>query len=96
MKQALKGFICADEVAFVIGDPHEMVLFLQTAVTMAGIDPYIDDVDELVSTLDEQVKVRFSPELRIAPVDGDTMMAATKKSEEIYLAIIPIKDITVH
>jgi hypothetical protein len=96
MKQALKGFIYADEVALVIGDPHEMVLFLQTVVTSAGIDPYIEDTEELVSTLDEQLKVRFSSQLRIAPVDADTMMPANKKSEEIYLVIIPIEDITVH
>lgn len=96
MKQALKGFICSDEVPLLIGDTHEMVLFLQTACTLAGIDPYIEDTPELVSTLDEQVKVRFSKELMVAPVDADTGMPATKKSEEIFLAISPIEDITVH
>jgi hypothetical protein len=96
MKQALKGFFCSDDVPMIIGDTHEMVLFLQTICISAGIDPYIEDTDELVSTLDEQVKVRFSPELQIFPVDADTSMPATKKSEEIYLAITPINDITVH
>jgi hypothetical protein len=96
MKQALKGFFCSDDVPLIIGDPHEMVMFLQTACMAAGIDPDIEDTDELVSTLDEQVKLRFSTELQLSPVDADTMMPATKKSEEIYLAITPINDITVH
>jgi tetrahydromethanopterin S-methyltransferase subunit B len=96
MKQALKGFICANDVQMLIGDTHEMVLFLQTAVMAAGVDPYVEDMKELVSTLDEQVKVRFSKELMLAPVDADTGMPATPKSEEIFLAISPIEDITVH
>lgn len=96
MKQALKGFSCSDEVHLLIGDPHEMVLFLQTACMTAGIDPYIEDMHELVSTLDEQVKVRFSPELRIFAVDLDTMTPATKRSEEILLVVKTIEDITVH
>jgi hypothetical protein len=96
MKQALKGFICSDEVHLLIGDPHEMVLFLQTVVLAANIDSGIEDLEALISTLDEQVKVRFSPELQISPVDADTMMPVTPKSEEIFLAISPIEDITVH
>jgi hypothetical protein len=96
MKQALKGFICADEVSLFVGDPHEMVLFLQTSCSMAGADNGIEDTEYLVSIMDEQVKVRFSPQLMISPVDADTMMPATKKSEEIFLAITPIEYITVH
>lgn len=96
MKQALKGFICSDEVPLLIGDTHEMVLFIQTVCMAAGIDPYIENTESLVSTLDEQVKVRFSRELLVSPIDADTMMPATKKSEEIFLAITPIEDIIVH
>lgn len=96
MKQALKGFICSDETPLFVGDTHEMVLFLQTVCLTAGIDPFIDDTDALISTLDEQVKVRFSNQLVVLPVDADTMMPATKKSEEIFLAITPIEDVTVH
>lgn len=96
MKQSLKGFICADEVALVIGDTDEIELFLQSACMAAGINPYIEDTDELVSTLDEQVKVLFSRELQVTPIDADTMTPATKKSEEIFLAISSIEDITVH
>jgi hypothetical protein len=96
MKQTLKGFICADEVPLFVGDPHEMVLFLQTSCQVAGIDPDIEDTAELISTLDEQVKVLFSKELMLSPVDADTMMPATKRSEEIFIAITPINDITVH
>lgn len=96
MKQALKGFFCSDDVQLLIGDPHEMVLFLQTICISAGIDPDIENTDELISTLDEQVKHRFSAELQVSPVDAYTFMPANRKSEEIYIAITPIKDITVH
>jgi hypothetical protein len=72
------------------------VLFLQTSCQVAGIDPDIEDTAELISTLDEQVKVLFSKELMLSPVDADTMMPATKRSEEIFIAITPINDITVH
>jgi hypothetical protein len=96
MKRTIKGFLCSDEVKLLIGDTHEMVLFLQTACASAGIDPDVEDLDELVSTLDEQVKVRFSKELWVSAVDLDTMTPANKKSEDIILAITPIEDITVH
>jgi len=96
MKQAIKGFLCSSEVKLLIGDTHEMVLFLQTSCASAGVDPYVEDLNDLVSILDEQVKVRFSPELKLSPIDLDTMMPATKKSEDIILAITPIEDVTVH
>lgn len=96
MKQSLKGFLCPDETKLIIGDPHEMILFLQTTCMCAGIDPYIEDTQELLSVLDEQVKVRFSPELEALAVDGDTLTPASRKSEEIFISISPIKDITVH
>jgi hypothetical protein len=96
MKQALKGFLCTDEAKMFIGDPHEMVLFLQTICMAAGIDPYIEDTNSLVESLDEQLKARFSENLQILPVDADTSMPATKRSEEIFLAISTTEDITVH
>ncbi len=96
MKQALKGFLCTEEAKIFIGDSREMVMFLQTTCMIAGIDPYVDNTDELIATLDEQVKARFSENLEIRPIDADTMFPATKKSEEIFLAISTIEDITVH
>lgn len=96
MKQTLKGFFCSDDVHLLIGDTHEMEVFLQTACLAAGINPYIENTDELVSILDEQVKVRFSTELQLFSLDADTMMPATKRSEDIILAIKPIEDITIH
>jgi hypothetical protein len=96
MKQALKGFLCAEEVKLFLGDTTEIALFLQTSCGIAGINPYIDNLGELVSTLDEQVKVRFSSELQICAIDADTMCPATKHSEEVFLSISAIKDITVH
>lgn len=96
MKQALKGFLCTEDVKLILGDTHEVVLFFQTAVQVAGIDPYIDDSEMLISTLDEQVKALFSPELQITAVDSDTMTPASRRSEEIFLAISTIEDITVH
>jgi hypothetical protein len=96
MKQALKGFLCTDEARMFVGDTHEMVLFLQTVCMIAGIDPYIDDTDALISSLDEQIKARFSENLQILPVDADTSMPATKHSEEIFLAISTTEDLTVH
>jgi hypothetical protein len=96
MKQALKGFLCTDEAKMFLVDAHELVLFLQTVCATAGIDPYIDNTDELVATLDEQIKARFSENLQILPVDTDTSMPATKRSEEIFLAISTTEDITVH
>ncbi len=96
MKQALKGFLCTDEAKIFTGDTRELVMFLQTTCMIAGIDPYVDNLDELVSTLDQQIKVRFSENIEIRPVDADTLSPATKKSEEIFLAISTIEDITVH
>jgi hypothetical protein len=96
MKQAIKDFLCDEHVRTLIGDPHELVLFFQTACMAAGIDPYIDDTDELVATLDEQLKTRFSPDLEIEAIDADTGYPATKRSEVVSLLISPVKPITIH
>jgi hypothetical protein len=96
MKTSVSGFLCADDVRLIIGDPHEMVLFLQTACAAAGVDPYTDDLFGLIEALDEQVKARFSDKLQVTAIDADTMTPATKRSEEVGIAISSIEDITVH
>lgn len=96
MKQALKGFHCEPETALLLGDTHELELFLQTVCYIAGIDPYIDDTPELLATLDEQVKTLFSPELVVTALDADNLTPASRKSEEIYILISPINHISVH
>lgn len=96
MKQSFRGFQCHPDTSLIIGDPLEMVLFLQTVCMYAGINSYIEDTQELLSTLDEQIKSRFSPELKVTAYDADTMTEATIKSEEIYIRISPISEIMVH
>lgn len=96
MKQSLRGFQCHPDTLLILEDSKEIVLFLQTACHYAGIDPYIDDVKELISTLDEQIKERFSPELKLTAFDADTLTEATVKSEEIFIRISLINEIMVH
>lgn len=96
MTQTLRGFLYTSDVGLIVGDTIEISLFLQNACAAAGIDPEIENLAELISVLDEQIKARFSPELVVKALDTDTLTDADKYSEEVYIVLSAIEDITVH
>lgn len=96
MKAILSGFVCGDEVGLILGDIHELMMFVRTHIELQNTDPYIENLEEFIGELDKEVKSRFSTEIRVIAIDTDTIMHFTKRSEEIIIGIEAIDDIVVH
>jgi hypothetical protein len=87
--QQLKGYMVSRLNQLYVENDRELMLFVETSVISAGADEIVMDSENLVSTLNEQIAKRFSPEIHVIIRDASTQEPADEDSAVIYLSVEP-------
>ena len=88
--QYLHGFNARRTVRTYIENEREVLIFLQTSLMRAGVYQQSENYMPIVERLDEDVRARFSPHVRVIAMDAETNRVADEFSKSLYLMVEPL------